>query len=152
MTEIDGSHGEGGGQLVRMAVAVAAALGVPVRIVNIRARRRVPGLAAQHVAAVRAVAALCDADCEGGGISANVSDPDGSLGEVCSRRQLNIITGVAAAGMGVVTLGAAYMAFRSSGGKGETASLGARKKRGTEVVVTPLVTPDSGGAILWMRW
>lgn len=65
MTEIDGSHGEGGGQLVRMAVAVAAALGVPVRIVNIRARRRVPGLAAQHVAAVRAVAALCDADCEG---------------------------------------------------------------------------------------
>ncbi len=46
-------------------MAVAAASGVPVRIVNIRARRRVPGLAAQHAAAVHAVAALCDAQCEG---------------------------------------------------------------------------------------
>jgi hypothetical protein len=44
--------------------------------------------------------------------------------------------------MGLVTVGAAYMAFRSSGGK----------KGGTEVAVTPLVTPDSGGAIVWMRW
>lgn len=65
MIEIDGSQGEGGGQLVRMAVAMAAATGRAVRIVNIRARRRVPGLAAQHVAAVNAVAALCDAQCEG---------------------------------------------------------------------------------------
>jgi RNA 3'-phosphate cyclase len=63
--EIDGAHGEGGGQLVRTAVAVSAVRGVPVRIINIRARRRKPGLAAQHVAAVRAVAALCDAQCEG---------------------------------------------------------------------------------------
>lgn len=65
MVEIDGAHGEGGGQLVRMAVAIAAATGMPLRIVNIRARRRVPGLAAQHAAAVRAVAALADAECEG---------------------------------------------------------------------------------------
>ena len=65
MVEIDGAHGEGGGQLVRTAVAVAAASGVPVRIVNIRLRRRVPGLAAQHAAAVHAVAALCDAQCDG---------------------------------------------------------------------------------------
>jgi RNA 3'-terminal phosphate cyclase (ATP) len=65
MIEIDGAHGEGGGQLVRTAVAVSAVRGVPVRIINIRARRRKPGLAAQHVAAVRAVAALCDAQCEG---------------------------------------------------------------------------------------
>lgn len=63
--EIDGAHGEGGGQVVRTAAAVSAATGVPVRVVNIRARRRVPGLAAQHVLAVRAVAALCDARCEG---------------------------------------------------------------------------------------
>jgi RNA 3'-terminal phosphate cyclase (ATP) len=63
--EIDGAHGEGGGQLVRTAVAVSAVTGTPVRIVDIRARRRVPGLAAQHVAAVRAVATLCDAECEG---------------------------------------------------------------------------------------
>jgi RNA 3'-terminal phosphate cyclase (ATP) len=61
MIEIDGSRGEGGGQLVRTAVAVSAALGEPVHIVNIRANRQTPGLAAQHVAAVRCVAELCGA-------------------------------------------------------------------------------------------
>jgi RNA 3'-phosphate cyclase len=65
MLEIDGAYGEGGGQLVRTAVAIAAAKGTPVRIVNVRARRRQPGLAPQHVAAVRAAAAACDAQCEG---------------------------------------------------------------------------------------
>lgn len=63
--EIDGAYGEGGGQLVRTAVAVAAVKGLPIRVYNVRARRRNPGLAPQHVAAVRAVAALCDADCTG---------------------------------------------------------------------------------------
>lgn len=59
MIEIDGSHGEGGGQLLRMAVALAAVRGRDVRVFNIRAGRANPGLAAQHVAAVRAVAELC---------------------------------------------------------------------------------------------
>lgn len=63
--DIDGAHGEGGGQLVRTAVAMAAVRGVPVRLHQVRARRRKPGLAAQHAAAVRAVAQLCDARCEG---------------------------------------------------------------------------------------
>ena len=103
---------------------------------------RVNDINATYTPASGKTGPVSDADCDGGGISGNVNDPDGTLGEVCSRRQLNIITGIAAAGMGVVTLGAAYMAFRSSGGK----------KSGTEVAVTPLVTPDSGGAILWMRW
>ena len=61
MIEIDGSRGEGGGQLVRTAVAVSAATGKPVHITNIRARRQNPGLAAQHVAAVKCVAGLCNA-------------------------------------------------------------------------------------------
>jgi RNA 3'-phosphate cyclase len=64
MIEIDGSRGEGGGQLVRTAVAVSAALGKPVHIVNIRARRQNPGLAAQHVAAVKCAAELCGAQTE----------------------------------------------------------------------------------------
>ncbi len=65
MLEIDGAYGEGGGQLVRTAVALAAVRGVPIRVVNVRARRRNPGHAPQHVAAVRAVASLCEAQCEG---------------------------------------------------------------------------------------
>jgi RNA 3'-terminal phosphate cyclase len=63
--EIDGAHGEGGGQLVRNAVALSAITGRAIRVVNIRAGRRRPGLAAQHVAAVQAVAALCDAALSG---------------------------------------------------------------------------------------
>jgi RNA 3'-phosphate cyclase len=65
MLEIDASYGEGGGQMVRTAVALAAITGKAVRFENVRAGRDKPGLAPQHLAAVRAVAALCDADCEG---------------------------------------------------------------------------------------
>jgi RNA 3'-terminal phosphate cyclase (ATP) len=63
--ELDGSYGEGGGQLVRTAVALSAITGRPVAIRNVRANRDKPGLAPQHVAAVRAVAALAGAGVEG---------------------------------------------------------------------------------------
>jgi RNA 3'-phosphate cyclase len=65
MLEIDGSHGEGGGQLVRQAAALSALTGTPIRMVRARANRQPPGLAAQHLAAVRVVAALCNADTPG---------------------------------------------------------------------------------------
>jgi len=65
MLEIDGAHGEGGGQLVRTAVALAAIRGAPIRVSAARAARPNPGLAPQHVAAVRAVASMCEARCEG---------------------------------------------------------------------------------------
>lgn len=65
MVEIDGSYGEGGGQLVRTAVALSALTGTPVRLANVRAGRARPGLAPQHLAAVRAVEGLCEARCEG---------------------------------------------------------------------------------------
>ncbi len=63
--EIDGSHGEGGGQLLRTSVALSAITGKPVRIRSIRAGRPNPGLQAQHLKAVEAVAALCDARLKG---------------------------------------------------------------------------------------
>jgi RNA 3'-terminal phosphate cyclase (ATP) len=62
---IDGSFGEGGGQLTRLATALAAILGRPIHLNNIRARRTKPGLRAQHLAAVRAVAALCGGTLQG---------------------------------------------------------------------------------------
>lgn len=65
MIDIDGSHGEGGGQLLRTAVALAAITGQALRVRNVRARRSHPGLAPQHLMAVQSVAALCDARVEG---------------------------------------------------------------------------------------
>jgi RNA 3'-terminal phosphate cyclase (ATP) len=63
---IDGSHGEGGGQTLRTSVAFSAMSGRPVHIDKIRAGRRKPGLAAQHVTAIRAAAATCGASVAGG--------------------------------------------------------------------------------------
>ncbi|MDB5102251.1 MAG: 3-terminal-phosphate cyclase [Cyanobacteria bacterium RYN_339] len=63
--EIDGAFGEGGGQILRTSVALAALTGRATIIRNIRAGRPKPGLAAQHLASVRAAAELCGAGLAG---------------------------------------------------------------------------------------
>jgi RNA 3'-phosphate cyclase len=63
--EIDGNLGEGGGQIVRTALCLAALTSRPFRIHNLRARRSRPGLQPQHLAAVQAAAAICSASVEG---------------------------------------------------------------------------------------
>lgn len=60
---IDGSVG--GGQVARVSLALAAATGTPVRVENVRATRPQPGLKTSHVAAVNAVAQLCDGEVDG---------------------------------------------------------------------------------------
>ncbi|KAK4219034.1 RNA 3'-terminal phosphate cyclase [Rhypophila decipiens] len=68
MIELDGRTGEGGGQLVRMACALAAVVGQPIRITNVRGNRggaRGGGLKAQHVSAIEWLAKATDASVTG---------------------------------------------------------------------------------------
>lgn len=53
---LDGSYGEGGGQILRNAISYAALLEINIKVVNIRAGRSKPGLQAQHLTAIRLVA------------------------------------------------------------------------------------------------
>jgi RNA 3'-terminal phosphate cyclase (ATP) len=62
---IDGSHGEGGGQILRSALALSAILGQPVEVTKIRAGRRNPGLQPQHLASVHALARVTGAEVRG---------------------------------------------------------------------------------------
>ena len=62
---IDGSHGEGGGQILRAALTLSAVTGQGFEITKIRARRSRPGMRPQHVAAARAVALACSARTSG---------------------------------------------------------------------------------------
>jgi len=65
MITLDGSQGEGGGQILRSALALSVITGRPFRISRIRARRPKPGLMRQHLACVEAVARIGSATVEG---------------------------------------------------------------------------------------
>lgn len=65
MLEIDGSYLEGGGQILRTAVALSAIKRIPIKVVNIRKGRPEPGLKAQHLTGIKAAAQICDAMVKG---------------------------------------------------------------------------------------
>jgi len=58
---LDGSYGEGGGQILRTALSLSTITTRPFRLANIRAGRRNPGLLPQHLSAVHAAAAISGA-------------------------------------------------------------------------------------------
>ncbi len=62
---LDGSHGEGGGQILRTALSLSIITARPFRLINIRASRRNPGLLPQHLSAVRAAATISGANVSG---------------------------------------------------------------------------------------
>ena len=62
---LDGSFGEGGGQILRTSLSLSALTGRPLRLEKIRAGREKSGLKRQHLAAVKAVAEICGAKTEG---------------------------------------------------------------------------------------
>ena len=63
--ELDGSFGEGGGQILRTSLALSLLTGRPLRLHNIRAGRPKPGLQPQHLQSVRAAAAIGQAQLAG---------------------------------------------------------------------------------------
>lgn len=63
--ELDGSQGEGGGQVLRTALSLSMIAGIPFRIERIRAKRSKPGLLRQHLTAVNAAAQICAAQVRG---------------------------------------------------------------------------------------
>lgn len=68
MIIIDGSQGEGGGQILRSALALSLVTGKPFRIENIRARRKKPGIMRQHLTAVNAAVEVGSAHVSGNAI------------------------------------------------------------------------------------
>ncbi len=100
MLVLDGSYGEGGGQILRSALSLAALTGKAVRLENIRAGRSQPGLRPQHLTAVRALALITRANLTGDDIGScrltfspqgifpgnyvfDVAEKTGSAGSVC---------------------------------------------------------------------
>lgn len=65
MIKIDGSYGEGGGQILRTAIALSCVTQKPVEVFNIRANRPKPGLAMQHLKGIEAAKMITNADVEG---------------------------------------------------------------------------------------
>lgn len=65
MIKLDGNYGEGGGQIVRTALAFSTITQIPVEINNIRSGREQAGLKAQHLTCIKSLEKLCDAKSEG---------------------------------------------------------------------------------------
>jgi RNA 3'-terminal phosphate cyclase (ATP) len=65
MILIDGAQGEGGGQVLRAALTFSILSGEGIHLTNVRANRRNPGLAPQHLAGVLAAAKICSAEAHG---------------------------------------------------------------------------------------
>ncbi len=72
LVELDGSQGEGGGQILRSSLALSLLTGRPFRLNNIRARRPKPGLRAQHLMSVQAAARVGRAEALGASLGSTV--------------------------------------------------------------------------------
>jgi RNA 3'-terminal phosphate cyclase (ATP) len=91
MIHIDGSFGEGGGQILRSSLALSLVTGIPFKIENIRARRKKPGLLRQHLTAATAAARIGCAEIRGdsiGSMSISFSPRD----VVCANARFSVGT------------------------------------------------------------
>jgi len=63
--KIDGGYGEGGGQIIRTAITLSCITKTPIEINNIRKKRKVSGLRAQHLTSIKLLSKICNAEVEG---------------------------------------------------------------------------------------
>ena len=110
---LDGSQGEGGGQILRSALTLSILTGQPFRIQRIRAHRDKPGLRPQHLTAVEAAALVCGAEVIGGALGS--TDLTFRPGPV-EARDLTIDIGTAGATALVLQTIALPLALRSESG------------------------------------
>jgi RNA 3'-terminal phosphate cyclase (ATP) len=104
MLTIDGSYGEGGGQVLRTSLALSAITGQPVRIVKIRAGRRKPGLRPQHLTAVRALAKICNGRVEGARLNAQEVTFTPQVGPQAGTYMIDVAQAAKGGSAGSVTL------------------------------------------------
>ncbi len=127
MLTIDGSMGEGGGQVLRTSLALAILTGKAVHLANIRAGREKPGLQPQHLQAVQAAAAICDGQVEGAELkSRDITFTPGKVRD--GRYNFNIGT----AGSAALVLQTIFLPLARAGGSSQVTITG-----GTHVPFSP---------------
>jgi RNA 3'-terminal phosphate cyclase (ATP) len=104
MLHIDGSYGEGGGQILRTSLSLAAITGQPIRIDRIRAGRSKPGLAIQHLTGVRAAATICQAKVHGDALRSMKLEFIPSCPTVAGHYTFDVTETTGAGSAGAVTL------------------------------------------------
>ncbi|MDG7050218.1 MAG: RNA 3'-phosphate cyclase [Nitrososphaerota archaeon] len=78
--KIDGSHGEGGGQILRTALTLSCVTKRPIQIENIRHNRKVPGLRPSHLSTIKLLGKICNAQMEGASVgSASIRFAPGEI-------------------------------------------------------------------------
>ena len=88
--KINGEFGEGGGQIIRTAITLSCITKQPIILENIRKNRKIPGLRAQHLTAIKILQKICDADVEGARIgSTNLKFIPGNVEDVEIEKSLN---------------------------------------------------------------